>query len=385
MWLLGRSGQVSGQEVALWRLWQSGACVAAKRCDIASREEAFSLAGGEYPLCGLMHAGGVLQDATVQNMNIARCRAVFAPKVTGLNNVEHMLGISAMDAVVLFSSISSLLGGVGQANYTAANAVLDAAAALRQGKGSAGASIQWGAWSGSGMAARDASTLQRAERVGIGVVTPAMGLAVMALVLKVGREAGVSERMFQVGVASPFVWSTFMKQMGNPGIYSEFQQVQQLRQATDERCTLRRVAKPLKKPNYQNTPKKVSDEQKMAMKSHVTNTVTAVLGSAVGSDEPLMDAGLDSLGAVELRNGLTRSMGMELPGTLVFDYPSLGALQGFFEAQLTPTDEGEDGDELEEELLTGVSARRSTKKKTKKKKSATDYIQEHSIASTPPN
>ena len=35
--------------------------------------------------------------------------------------------------------------------------------------------------------------------------------------------------------------------------------------------------------------------------------------------EPLLDAGLDSLRAVELRNGLAKAMGMELPGTLGFD------------------------------------------------------------------
>ena len=66
--------------------------------------------------------------------------------------------------------------------------------------------------------------------------------------------------------------------------------------------------------------------QTTAIRSQVLDIVSAVLGATVGSDEPLMDAGLDSLGAVELRNGLSRSVGMDLPGTLVFDYPSVEAM-----------------------------------------------------------
>ena len=48
-----------------------------------------------------------------------------------------------------------------------------------------------------------------------------------------------------------------------------------------------------------------------------------VMGRAVGADEPLMAAGLDSLGAVELKNATAIRFGVALPATLVFDFPTL--------------------------------------------------------------
>lgn len=51
----------------------------------------------------------------------------------------------------------------------------------------------------------------------------------------------------------------------------------------------------------------------------VQRTVEAILGEPVSSDEPLMAAGLDSLGATEVRNSLAASLGLELPATLVSD------------------------------------------------------------------
>ena len=54
----------------------------------------------------------------------------------------------------------------------------------------------------------------------------------------------------------------------------------------------------------------------------------------VPDTQPLMEAGLDSLAAVELRNGLASTFGLELPATLMFDYPTIAALAGYVASQL---------------------------------------------------
>jgi acyl carrier protein len=73
-----------------------------------------------------------------------------------------------------------------------------------------------------------------------------------------------------------------------------------------------------------------------AVLAKVSQTVRGVLGADIGSDEPLMAAGVDSLSATELRNSLSTALGVHLPATLVFDHPTIGAMAAFVTEQLVP-------------------------------------------------
>ena len=80
---------------------------------------------------------------------------MFAPKVSGAHNLASapLVMVQPVSALKLFSSMAAALGSGGQANYAAANAVLDATGSLLQAKGMSAASVQWGPWAGAGMAA----------------------------------------------------------------------------------------------------------------------------------------------------------------------------------------------------------------------------------------
>ena len=110
-----------------------------------------------------------------------------------------------------------------------------------------------------------------------------------------------------------------------------------------------------------------TEERAALMVLQINETVAAVLGSSdIDPQQPLMAAGLDSLSAVELRNSLEAKLGTELPTTLVFDYPTIGALAGFLASKIdaggggAADDASSSGSEEAEEGYKPVSSRRRT-------------------------
>ena len=161
--LASRSGKVKhsdqGLESRLESLRGSGTHVVLAQCDTSNEAEVESMLSRvrtqHGPLHVIVHAAGTLSDKALVNQDPESMRRVWGPKANGAWFLhEHTVGHdSSLGAFVLFSSIASLLGSVGQANYSAANAYLDELAQWRVCQGLPGVSIQWPAVSGVGMAA----------------------------------------------------------------------------------------------------------------------------------------------------------------------------------------------------------------------------------------
>ena len=90
-----------------------------------------------------------------------------------------------------------------------------------------------------------------------------------------------------------------------------------------------------------------------SIQAQVASAVTRLLGSdSIGVDEPLMAAGLDSLGAAEVVHGLQSAFDISLPATLVFDYPTVASVAAFVVQQIGH-DESDDSQQSRAVALPG--------------------------------
>ncbi len=101
-------------------------------------------------LHGIVHAAGVPGGGILQLRRRAEASAVLAPKVAGTRALAEVFPPAELDFFALCSSLNSVLGAYGQADYCAANAFLDAFAASQPGRV---LSISWDRWDEAGMAA----------------------------------------------------------------------------------------------------------------------------------------------------------------------------------------------------------------------------------------
>lgn len=102
---------------------------------------------------GIIHAAGIPGETMIQRHELDKAVNVIATKFVPAEQMVLMLREYSLDLLVFFSSVTGILGGMGQIDYCAANAGLDALAEQARSEGLDQVfSIRWDAWRETGMA-----------------------------------------------------------------------------------------------------------------------------------------------------------------------------------------------------------------------------------------
>ncbi|MDE5123241.1 MAG: KR domain-containing protein, partial [Trichodesmium sp. St19_bin1] len=291
-------------------------------------------------LKGIIHAAGVLNDGTIQQMNWERFAQVMSPKLIGTWHLHTLTQNLSLDFFVCFSSIASMLGSPGQGNYAAANAFMDALASYRRSKGLSGLAINWGAWASEGMAASLAVEHQnRMQSSGITEIAPKEGMSALDLLLT--QKSATA----QVGVAG-IQWQVLTESWSGMKTNSLLRELLQQEEWFEKDTRKQKV-----KGEFLAKLEAASNEKRQEiLTEHIREQVAHVLGighpESIALETEFFDLGMDSLTSIELKNKLQSSLQCSLSPILAFDYSTINKLVDYLGQQLNLTDTQQEDTEL---------------------------------------
>ena len=317
--LIGRQSPSEATRSRIAEIERTGARVLVRQCDVSRYADVANVLAeikrDHPPLRGVIHSAGVLDDGTLLQQNTARFEKVFAPKVAGTWNLHRLTAGLTLDWFVVFGAGAAILGERGQANYAAANSFLDSFAHWRRTLGLPAHSVDWGPWSEAGMAARPDIARAFADR-GVQLLSSADGLSALERVMSLPSAQSM---------VLPIDWRQYLARSGSdrrPALLAEI--------AAPERRETTHAAQADKAPGAaQSFAGELAGAPSTMRPKLLLRFVAGQIRKAIGleathpidADQPLQELGLDSLMAVELRNGITLATGCSLPATFAFDYP----------------------------------------------------------------
>ncbi len=261
-----------------------GCDVVVERGDIAQPETADRLVAAAtatgLPLRGVLHAAGIVENASLANITDELLARDWAPKVYGAWHLHQATIDQALDWFCSFSSTAGLLGLPGQGGYAAANSWLDAFTHWRRAQGLPATSIAWET---------------SAESNGAAITVQEAAYAFEALLRRDRAYTG-----YTTIIGSP--WLTALAQ--HSPFAERFQHSGQSAMGSS-RFRAELMALP-------------PDERSARLRELVSERVSLILRRNVDADRPLHEYGLDSLGHTELRTRIEAETGVSIrPGDII--------------------------------------------------------------------
>lgn len=297
--LVTRRAPTPAHAPALAALRAAGATVVCRATDLSHATAVTTLIASLTtelgPLRGVFHCAGILDDGLIAQQTPARLAAVFAPKAAAAWHLHLATRTQPLDYFILFSSLAAVLGSPGQSTYAAANAALDALAHHRQRLGLPALSINWGPWSGAGMAARlGERELARLIALGLTPFDEASGLTAFAALLARPEPQLAAAQLDVRALVSGFHGHIppLLRSLASPGP----------------------SVSPSLLPSLSNTAPAARPALVVAaLTARLTTALGLASGDTLAPDRSLTSLGFDSLMAVELKTWIAAEFSVEIP------------------------------------------------------------------------
>lgn len=275
------------------------------------------------PVDGVFHGAGLLRDARIAVKSEADLRAVLAPKIQGLQTLDHVLGARPLDFLVAFSSVTGVAGNMGQCDYAAANAFMDAFMARRQEQVTRGVrhgrsiTINWPLWAEGGMTVPDAIRPMITSMTGMTLLDNAPAMAALELALAAGTVQVIPATGDRVRIAA------YLKEAPAATAPEPLPPASAMAAAVAAPAAVSAVATVI--PD--NT-----EELRRRTIAYLIDTFSAAVGMAasdVEAETPFQNLGVDSFIILQLLSDLEGQFG-PLPKTLLFENHCVADLAGYF-------------------------------------------------------
>jgi microcystin synthetase protein McyG len=287
-------------------------------------------ADGWLPVRGVIHAAGATEDRLVKNLDTDASKCNLRPKILGALSLEACLADQPLQFFVCCSSIASLLSQPGQADYSAANAFLDAFVHHRRARQQPAIGVNWGGWHDTGLALTSGGklTLMTLAQQGFLDFLPAQGTAALELLLRRRSTQATVVQMdwtrfrhaHPTGTESPLLADLAAHLDPAPKLDSKKTAAAQNDQFRDKLLAL------------DSAPARRS-----LLEEHLKSILASVLRletSIIDTSKTMGSHGLDSLMGFEFKNRCEQSLGLSFPVTMVWNYPTIAALAGYLADKL---------------------------------------------------
>lgn len=253
------------------------------------------------PLAGIVHTAMVLEDGLLDGLTERSLSAVVLPKARGVRVLDEATRGDPLQCFVVYSSATTLIGNPGQGAYVLANAYMEGVMRERRLAGLPALAVGWGAIADAGVIARDTQLGERLQRT-----TGVAGLPFSDALNHLGRLLALG------GAAEPVQVYT---SLGNSAVAKSlavlkspaFAALNDASNDQDEAVSINLATQIIGKNAAEALEIVLS-----ATKAEI-GRILRMDADSIDARRPLSEIGMDSLMALELRLGVEKRIGIELP------------------------------------------------------------------------